>query len=114
MLTESPAAPRAGSRSAAPRLALVALGGASLITGLNAALIRLEVWAPYAITDVAVHWPGPPVTEVVGDQGCGVVEGVDAETIRAYLGDGNTITDDPGLVVLALLAPQEEACIVRQ
>lgn len=82
------------------------------VTGVPAD--RLEVWAPYAITDVAVHWPGPPVTEVVGDQGCGVVEGVDAETIRAYLGDGNTITDDPGLVVLALLAPQEEACIVRQ
>ncbi len=28
------------------RLALIALGGASLISGLNAALVRLEVWAP--------------------------------------------------------------------
>jgi len=82
------------------------------VTGVPAD--RLEVWAPYAITDEAVHWTGPPVTEVVGDQGCGVVEGPDAETIRASLEDGTTITDEPGLVVLALLAPQEEACIVRQ
>jgi hypothetical protein len=82
------------------------------VTGVPAD--RLEVWAPHAITDVAVHWPGPPITEVVKDQGCGVVEGPDAETIRAYLEDGTTITDDPDLVVLALLASQEEACIVRQ
>lgn len=75
---------------------------------------RLEVWAPYDITDGKVHWPGPPITEVVGDEGCGVIEGPDAETIRAHLAGGDTITDEPGLVVLALLAPQEEACIVRQ
>lgn len=75
---------------------------------------RLEVWAPYDITDGEVHWPGPPITEVVGDEGCGVIEGPDAETIRAHLAGGDTITDEPGLVVLALLAPQEEACIVRQ
>ena len=28
------------------RVALVALGGASLLSGLNAALVRLELWAP--------------------------------------------------------------------
>ncbi|MGC3953048.1 MAG: hypothetical protein QM804_02145 [Propionicimonas sp.] len=48
MLSESPAAASAGARSAAPRLALLALGGGCLITGLNAALVRLEVWAPVA------------------------------------------------------------------
>lgn len=41
---------RAASRRRTPRgrLALIALGGASLISGLNAALVRLEVWAPVA------------------------------------------------------------------
>ena len=33
-------------RAARGRLLLVALGGVSLLSGLNAALIRLEVWAP--------------------------------------------------------------------
>jgi hypothetical protein len=41
---------RPGGRSASPaarwRLAILALGGASLLSGLNAALVRLEVWAP--------------------------------------------------------------------
>lgn len=46
MLTESPAVTSPGARRAGPRLALLALGGACLITGLNAALVRLEVWAP--------------------------------------------------------------------
>ncbi len=36
---------RGGTRT---RLLLVALGGASLLSGLNAALVRLEVWAPVA------------------------------------------------------------------
>ena len=47
MQTESPAAPT-GTRRAAPRLALLVLGGSCLVTGLNAALIRLDVWAPVA------------------------------------------------------------------
>ena len=37
-----------GRRTPRGRLALIALGGASLISGLNAALVRLEVWAPVA------------------------------------------------------------------
>ena len=49
MATSTPAAPSAVRRRAATgRLLLVALGGASLISGLNAALVRLEVWAPVA------------------------------------------------------------------
>lgn len=45
-------APTAGAyppaSSSTPRLPLVALGGAALLCGLNAGLIRLEVWAPIA------------------------------------------------------------------
>lgn len=41
---------RKGTTASSPaahwRLAILALGGASLLTGLNAALVRLEVWAP--------------------------------------------------------------------
>lgn len=37
---------RRASRSARGRLMLVALGGCCLLAGLNAALVRLDVWAP--------------------------------------------------------------------
>ncbi len=40
------AAVLARRRATRGRLALIALGGACLITGLNAALVRLDVWAP--------------------------------------------------------------------
>lgn len=41
---------RGRAESARGRLALLALGGACLMAGLNAALVRLDIWAPVAST----------------------------------------------------------------
>ena len=58
-LTPSPA--RAGTRRTRPpllRLALLGLGGLSLLAGLNAGLVRLGVWAPVASERVGdLHGP---------------------------------------------------------
>ncbi|WP_231979315.1 hypothetical protein [Tessaracoccus coleopterorum] len=59
------AAPVTALRGAAPgedtrplRVALIALAGVSLITGLNAGLLRLGVWAPVASDRIAdLHGP---------------------------------------------------------
>ena len=57
----TPPAHRAGTRGSripVVRLLLLAMGGVSLLTGLNAGLVRLGVWAPVASERVGdLHGP---------------------------------------------------------
>lgn len=46
MPVNSPARTRVKARTSRVRVLLLALGGLSMLTGLNAALVRLDVWAP--------------------------------------------------------------------
>ena len=62
MTTTTPPAPRTITDPAAPtrrlRVALIALAGVSLLTGLNAGLLRLGVWAPLGSDRLAdLHGP---------------------------------------------------------
>ena len=62
MTTTTPRAPRTTTRPSDPargwRTALIALAGVSLLTGLNAGLVRLGVWAPFGSARVGdLHGP---------------------------------------------------------
>ena len=65
MSTTTPPAPRTitdpGARTRPVRVALIALAGVSLLTGLNAALLRLGMWAPVD-SDRLADLHGPAMT----------------------------------------------------
>lgn len=65
MSTTTPPAPRTitdpGARTRPLRVALIALAGVSLLTGLNAALLRLGMWAPVD-SDRLADLHGPAMT----------------------------------------------------
>ncbi|TDE94850.1 hypothetical protein EXU48_08640 [Occultella glacieicola] len=85
----------------------------SVVDARDLPVDRIEVLAPYAITDEAVTWPAPPITEVLHD-GCGVVEGAAATALRDQVQAGTPIADPAVGVYLRVLAPQVEPCIVHQ
>lgn len=91
-------APGVGERTKGLRLALIALAGVSLLTGLNAGLLRLGVWAPVA-SDRLADLHGPVM--VLGFMGT-LISLERAQALRnplAYLAPGLL-----GLGSLALLA----------
>ncbi len=100
----------------AARDALSAFGSMllnSVVDSENLTVDRIEVLAPYAITDAEVTWPGPPITDVLHD-GCGVLEGADAERIWDQVQAETPIADPNAGVFLRVLTPQVEPCVVHQ
>ena len=74
-----------------PRLALLALGGVSLLSGLNAALLLVGVWAPVD----AAHLPGLWACTAMGSRGLTLAV-LCAELLAARL-QGEPLPLDPRL-----------------
>ena len=53
-------------------------------------------------------WPGPPLTELLGDDGCGELTGQQAQDVHAYLSERTH--EDVGWLRVDVLAPGMTAC----